>query len=448
MKLIIRTIKDALKTPGFSLLYIGGVAVTIAFTVVYGIILYGQLGPVYPEYNRTNTYYIDTTIAKDGSSIGNTGLGLAFIDEFLRDSIPSIESMTAMTRYESGAKMVETNGRCPEFHVNAHGVEPSFFNFYKYEFLAGEPFSRADFEAGDKVAVISDKVARRLFDSPDEAIGESMSIDHVRFRIAGVFREGSALCPDSYGEVFYPYSILAEKSKALDANDAWHAKYMGNFKAIIKAKSGKGDELRKSINEICRRINLVDTTAAKFYIPFIRSHTEHVLSENRIDYKKDSYEVETAKTPLQLCKSLLIGLFVVLIIPALNISGLISARMDRMRADIGVRRCFGAPRYRLMAMVMNENLILTVIGGFAGMIAAWIMILCAGDRLLKFMPLELDWGISINRSASIITGEMAFAPVLFIAVFLICLILNTISAWIPARIAMHRQITESINSKR
>lgn len=101
-----------------------------------------------------------------------------------------------------------------------------------------------------------------------------------------------------------------------------------------------------------------------------------------------------------------------------------------------------------MTLVLNENLILTTIGGIFGMITAWIMVVCAGDRLLKFMPLELDWGTSINSSASIVTGEMAFAPLLFVAVFIICLVLNAISAWIPARITMHRQITESINSKR
>lgn len=449
MKKIIKIIRDALKTPGFSLLYIGGVAFTIAFTVVYGIILYGQLGPVYPEYDRANTFYIDTTIAKNGSSVGNTGLGLAFIDEFLRDDISSIESITAMTRYESGAKMVESNGRTPEFHVTTHGVEPTFFNFYKYEFIAGKPFSQEEFDASDKVAVISEKVARRLFNNPAEAIGESLSIDHIRFRIAGVFREGSALCPDSYGEVFYPYTTPAKKSSVkIGKDEAWHAKYMGNFKAIIKVKPGKGEELRKSIDEICRRINLVDTTTAKFYIPFVRSYTEHVLSEQRIDYEKESYEVEAAQSSWQLIKTLLLGLFIVLIIPALNISGLISSRMDRMRADIGVRRCFGATRGKLMVMVLNENLVLTIVGGILGMIIAWIMVVCAGSRLLKFMPLELDWGTSINSSASIVTGEMAFAPLLFVAVFLICLVLNVISAWIPARIGLHCQITESINSKR
>lgn len=447
MNLIKRTIKEALKTPGFSILYIGGVAITIAFTVVYGIILYGQLGPVYPEYNRSGTFYIDTTIAKDKGSIGNTGLGLAFIDEFLRDSIPSIESITAMSRYESGAKIVDTNGRGPAFHINVHGVEPSFFNFYNYQFLAGKPFSQAEHDAADKVAVISEKVARRLFDNPSEAVGESISIDHIRFRISGVFREGSALCPDSYAEVFYPYSYT-QSSSLSSAKGSWIEKYMGNLKAIVKVKPGKDDELRSDINEICRRINLVDTTSAKFYVPFVRSHAEHVLSDARIDYKKESYEVEPAQSSWQLIKTFLLALFVVLIIPALNISGLISARMDRMRADIGVRRCFGATRSRLMTLVLNENLILTTIGGIFGMITAWIMVVCAGDRLLKFMPLELDWGTSINSSASIVTGEMAFAPLLFVAVFIICLVLNAISAWIPARITMHRQITESINSKR
>ncbi len=55
MNLIKKTIKEALKTPGFSLLYMAGVAFTVAFTIIYGMLLYSQLGPVYPEYDRDST---------------------------------------------------------------------------------------------------------------------------------------------------------------------------------------------------------------------------------------------------------------------------------------------------------------------------------------------------------------------------------------------------------
>lgn len=444
MKIIAKTIREALKTPGFTSLYIGGVAFTIAFTVVYGIILYGQLGPVYPEYNRDNTLYIDYTVSKEPKSILSHGLGLPFIDEFLRDSIESIESMTVMLKYNNGFTVVQPKGHGPEFRIEMRGVEPSFFNFYKYEFLAGKPFTQEEMEAEDKVVAISDKVAKRLFPTPEDAVNESISIDHIKYRISGVFREGSALCVDSYAEVFTPFPIVT------NTGNYWHSKYMGNYKAIMKVKPGKVDELREDIRKICRRINLVDTAAAKFYIPIVRSHAERVLYEKDfiMDSSKDDFMVEAAKSPFELSRSLLLSLLVVLLIPALNISGLISARMDRLRADIGVRRCFGATRRNLTSMVMTENLVLTVIGGILGMILSWILVIFAGEALLEFTPLEQDWGTTINSSASIVTGEMAFAPLLFVAVFLLCVILNTLSAWIPTRIALHKQITESINSKR
>lgn len=444
MKIIAKTIREALKTPGFTSLYIGGVAFTIAFTVVYGIILYGQLGPVYPEYNRNDTLYIEYTVAKGQKSSMSNGLGLPFINEFLRDSIKNIENMTVMLKYNNGFTIVQPEGHGPEFRIEMRGVEPSFFNFYEYEFLAGKPFTQEELEAGDKVVVISEKVAKRLFPTPEEAVDENINIDHIKYRIAGVFREASALCVDSYAEVFTPFRIINEQG------NNWHSKYMGKYKAILKVKPGKADEVREDLREICRRINLVDTAAAKFYIPFARSHTERVLYNNDLimDSAHDDYMVEAARSPFELSRSLLLSLFVVLLIPALNISGLISARMDRLRADIGVRRCFGATRRNLTKMVMTENLLLTVMGGIIGLILSWILVAFAGDALMRFTPLEQNWGSTIGISSAIVTGEMAFAPALFVAVFLLCVILNTLSAWIPTRIALHKQITESLNSKR
>ena len=40
MNLIKKSIREAIKTPGFSLLYMAGVAFTVAFTIIYGMLLY------------------------------------------------------------------------------------------------------------------------------------------------------------------------------------------------------------------------------------------------------------------------------------------------------------------------------------------------------------------------------------------------------------------------
>ncbi|MDE6023496.1 MAG: ABC transporter permease, partial [Muribaculaceae bacterium] len=426
MKLIVKTLREALKTPGFSSLYIVGVAFTIAFTMIYGMLLYGQLGPIYPEYDRSSTMYIDATVTKSERSSSSNGLGIPFIEEFLRDSLSSIEKMTVTSRWNSGYPMVQTDGHGPEFNVQIRKVEPSFFDFYKYEFKAGNSFSQGDFESGRCVAVISDKVSNRLFSSPEEAIGKYISIDHVKYHIDGVVREGSALSVDSYGEVFIPYERYSNGNTV-------PKKYTGAVKAIIKVKPGKENQLREELRDICRRINSVDTTAARFYLPIVISHAEHVLINPEVDWDSEM-KIEEAPSFFDLWKPLIIALLVLLIIPALNISGLIGARMDRMGSEIGVRRCFGAKRPRLMSMILRENLILTLIGGLVGLITAWLIVKFAGSFLLELTPLEYQTQSSFNDSASFVTGEMAFAPLLFAVVLVVCLVLNIISAWVPARI--------------
>ncbi len=449
MKLIIRTLKEAMKTPGFSLLYIGGVAFTIAFTIIYGMLLYSQLGPVYPEYDRKNTVYVQTIVNTNDNNRSSGHIGRVFLEEFLRDKLKSADSMTAIINVSWNYPMVQTQGQSPEFHAEVRYVEPSFFKFYKYAFKAGKPFSQEDFDSELPVADISEDIAKRLFDSPEEAVGKDISIDHVDYRIRGVFQVGSALNVDSYGEVFLPYSLVAK----LDYNLGPQQKYSGGLRVGIKVKPGKEGELRDELRDICRRINAMDTTGWKFHLPGVVSHAEHVLTDTNIEWGWDGdddekFKIKEATPSFMMWKPFLIALLVVLVIPALNISGLIGARMDRMSSELGVRRCFGANRRKLMGMVLSENLVLTLIGGVVGLIAAWLISLFAGKFLLQLTPLAYDSGFEFGNNASFITEETAFAPLLFLFTLAICLLLNLISAWIPAHRALHTQITESINSKR
>ena len=447
MNLIRKTIREALATPGFTMLYIIGVSFTVMFTMVYAIILYSQLCPVYPEYDRPSTIYLAGINISNDELAMNGGFSQSFIDQYLRGKLKSVSDITAINTYNPDYPMVQTNGNGPEFHVEMRNVEPSFFCFYDYEFLAGKPFSQADFDSRLHVAAISDKVAQRLFTSPEDAIGKDIKINNVRYRISGVFREGSALCIDSYGEVFVPYTLSNSLSNFF--NQYPIIQNSGTLEVMVKVKPGKEKLLRNELEEICRRINAIDSTSPKLRIPFIETHTEHVFSSYE-DYDSEPGQTAIAESKgiLALWRPLLTGLLVVLVIPALNISGLIGSRMDKMASEIGIRRSFGATRSSLMRMVMTENMVLTVAGGIIGLALSWIIMACAGDMLLKFTPLAYHSGSSAGNSAAFITGEIAFAPVVFIITIVVCLLLNTLSAWIPARRAMRRQITESINSKR
>ena len=60
-----------------------------------------------------------------------------------------------------------------------------------------------------------------------------------------------------------------------------------------------------------------------------------------------------------------------LLVPAINLSGMISSRMDDRLAEMGIRKAFGANRKQLLNQVLWENLRLTCIGGLMGLIVSW-----------------------------------------------------------------------------
>lgn len=55
---------DARQRPAFTALYVCGVALAVAFTMIFAMIYYVKLAPVYPERNRPRTLYINSVQCK------------------------------------------------------------------------------------------------------------------------------------------------------------------------------------------------------------------------------------------------------------------------------------------------------------------------------------------------------------------------------------------------
>ena len=70
---------------------------------------------------------------------------------------------------------------------------------------------------------------------------------------------------------------------------------------------------------------------------------------------------------------------ILLLVPAINLSGITLSRMRRRMQEIGVRRAFGATRGELLRQVLAENLVVTLMGGVLGLILSYIAVLCMRD---------------------------------------------------------------------
>ena len=140
--------------------------------------------------------------------------------------------------------------------------------------------------------------------------------------------------------------------------------------------------------------------------------------------------------------TLLILIF--LFLPAINLSGLVTNRMEARRPEMGIRKAFGAKRRTLLKEVINENLVLTLCGGAVGWVLSclYISMACQSNSLKLFF---------VDRRGiceANLDMDMFLTPTLFLVCFLCCAVLNMMAALIPTWRSLRKPIVESLNQNR
>lgn len=419
--------------PAFTALYIGGVTFAVAFTVMYAMLLYVHMAEVYPEYNRNSTLYLSSLECRNEglSRTQQTSVNPLFVKEHLSD-LKNCEYLT-VTSMGYTMSVQRTDGR-PDLRLLAADVAPNFFKLYEYDFVAGEPFSQADYDSEIPVAIITDNIAEILFGGAEEAIGKDISIDYDKYRVRGVVRESSSINNTSFSHIFLPLNINSYHH----SENAAMTDYLGNCTVKMKVVSpDKIQALKDEINDRVRRLNAADKDGWKMSISNMQSNTEHTFG----------YNAAESKSFFAALRPFILILLILLIIPAINISGMIGGQMNRRMAEIGLRRSFGANRGALCGQVMFENLILTLVGGAVGLIIVWIVLAVFQNQIFGILG-GREVAYVFRFAPPRVTAEMLFAPAVFIGTLIICIILNILSAYIPVRLALRHPIVSSLNQKR
>lgn len=130
-----------------------------------------------------------------------------------------------------------------------------------------------------------------------------------------------------------------------------------------------------------------------------------------------------------------------LIIPAINLSSMTQSRLRQRVAETGVRRSFGSTRGNIMWQVLAENLVLTCIAGLVGLLFCVLFALAFGSTLFSASTLML-----LNEAPTV-DVMMLMHTSTFGYALLFCLILNLLSAGIPAWKASRVSITDALSNQ-
>lgn len=411
----------------YSLLYISGVALSVAAVMVLSIIIFSRLAPIYPEYNRSRTVYL-TTVSMFNKGYGMTlqgALPYPYAAEWTKD-FPGMEHVSI---WESGTDPVSLPGKDIIGKVLTIAADPAYFNIYSFDFLAGAPFTQADFEGANKKVVISDRLASALFGSPEGALGQEVELDFSPFTVCGVVRGASPSTQMTHYEAFYPASL----EEAITSQGSLA------FMVVMLMKEGFSVEDLRA--EFERRVKLTELNDDKWEFKLFnqpRTHYEYTF--------EPTIGTESEESSSHYMGYYIIVAMVLLIVPALNLSGLIVGRMDRRSTEMGIRKGFGASRSNLLWQIFSENFIMTLAGSLLGLLIAWVAVYINSDWIFSI----LDSWVTVSPGSISGTVEPGsfFSPWVFLITLAATLLLNILSSVVPAWFALRRPIVESINDIR
>lgn len=413
----------------FTGIYVVGTGLSIALVMTLFIIFYVKFGPVYPEYNRDRTLVLKPIkrYPKDKPENWNINGGVAYyvVDQML-PGLPHVEQVAGSEPLES-CQVSATDVK--PFKVFPRYANGAFWQVFSFRFLEGNPFTQEDVEAKTPVAVLSRSTAKRLFATDKGVAGRHFALNGRDYRVCGVVTDVSNATPDTAGDLWLPLLNAAGISKE---PGVWGL--LGSVHACLLVDDTKNLEtVRSEVQDVFRRYSLQD----KDY--------EYDLMDQPDPYWLSTFRQDVDKTPdtRELAKDFLYILLALLFIPALNLSGMISSRMDSRIAELGIRKAYGATRRRLLEQVLCENLLLTLLGGLAGLLFSYLIVLTASDWILTLF----DKGIDTEFPTSV-TPEMLFNPAVFGCALAVCVVLNVTSALVPALGAIRHPIMESLNMKR
>lgn len=396
-----------------SMISIIGTAVAIAMIMVVVFVLQIQWVNYYPEYHRDRMLQVQALrVSYENGNVSGGSLALEPVKEIFYP-LQSVEAVTAIAYTD---RTLSLKGRRSNKTYRVKYVDSGFWKVFDFRFLEGKPFSGEEFQSGVRRVVLSERVARRLFGS-EEAVGKEILVDVTPYIVCGVVENVSKVANTSYAEAWLPYTCESELRTS-----SFHEHTLGNFSVCMLASATS--DFPAIRQEIAHRLAAFQATKKEVKVEFM----DNIYT--RFDLAIGSAGLDRVELRDFLPETGCLLLFL-LLMPALNLLGVTRSSVLKRRAEMGVRKAFGATRGTLVTQILSENLVLTFIGSLAGL-------------FLSLLFLYIGKSFMLSTPDAALSGEMLFQPMVFLAAFFCCLLLNVLSAGIPTWFIVRQPICESL----
>lgn len=371
--------------PGFTIITVLIMALGIgATTAIFSVVDATLLAPLpYPQSDRL------VSIEDDFPTLGALDVGMSQPEWLDLQRSGIFEDVSPAWFDENNL----TGGSRPE-RVRILIVAPNYFELLGVKPQIGRTFDPRDQSPGIlPEVVISDGAWKRIFGGDPHVVGRSIRMDTDLYQIIGVRPPGF----DAPGRVAEERNI-----------DIWPATSFYGPPMVMQPPR-KGRNLPTAIARVAPGLTIaeaqhrVDALVASLRKQFPADYPVQNGWRVQLLPLKDRI-VGGVRQSLTL---LLAAVAVVLLIGCVNVANLLLARAGGRAREMAMRQALGAARGRLVRQLLTESIVLSVLGGIAGI----SLLLLSKNLLLRLLPDSLPRlnVISIN------TPVLLFALVVSVA---------------------------------